>query len=190
MMIETSFHILCADWDGAVPDAEIICEQAAAECLKDTDDDLALSIVLVDDAYIRALNRDYRSTDTATNVLAFCDEPSPTMPNLTVPGLTVPGLTVSDGGDPRNLGDVFVAFETTVAEARSNVPPISLAAHLKHLVVHGVLHLCGYDHENDEDATVMESREVEILSRLGVNNPYMDTEPQSEPQADPVVEQG
>ncbi|MDA0238644.1 MAG: rRNA maturation RNase YbeY [Proteobacteria bacterium] len=178
-MIETNFHLLCPAWEKALPDAEGLCERAALASLQDRDETLALSIVLVDDTYIRDLNRYYRNVDSATNVLAFCDEPD----HAAGPG-------GAGAGEPRNLGDVFVAFETTVAEARNAVPPISLEDHLNHLVVHGVLHLCGFDHECDVDAAVMESREIEILSGLGVNNPYMDTEPLIEAAYEPVPEQG
>ncbi|MGB1547075.1 MAG: rRNA maturation RNase YbeY, partial [Alphaproteobacteria bacterium] len=113
-----------------------------------------LSLALVDDACIRGLNRDYRGRDMATNVLAFAEE------------------AVPDGGIglPRFLGDVAVAFETTAGEAKAQAK--TLSDHLSHLVVHGVLHLLGYDHGAAKPAEEMEGLEREILARLGIADPY------------------
>ena len=76
-------------------------------------------------------------------------------------------------GAPVLLGDVVLAFETVAREAAEQRKP--LADHLAHLVVHGVLHLLGFDHESDAEAAIMEARETEILARLGVPAPYADT---------------
>jgi probable rRNA maturation factor len=104
------------------------------------------------------LNRRWRGTDAPTNVLAFpAADPTVATPL----------------GAPLLLGDVVLAFETTHREAAEQEKP--LAAHLRHLVVHGVLHLLGYDHVDDADATTMEEREIAILAELGVPNPYRDT---------------
>jgi probable rRNA maturation factor len=71
------------------------------------------------------------------------------------------------------LGDVVLAFETVRREAAEQDK--TLADHLRHLVIHGVLHLLGFDHENAAEAAIMEAREIAILSELGVSNPYRDT---------------
>jgi probable rRNA maturation factor len=107
-----------------------------------------LAIVLSDDSAIRALNRDWRGIDAATNVLSF--------------------PTNNAGG--KHLGDIVLAFETIAREARAEGKP--LAHHLAHLAVHGFLHLAGYDHEQDEDARTMEGAERKILRRLGIADPY------------------
>jgi probable rRNA maturation factor len=108
-----------------------------------------LAIVLTDDSRIRLLNRQWRGIDAATNVLSF-----PTR----------------NGRDKRHLGDIVLAFETIAREARAERKPF--AHHLAHLAVHGLLHLIGYDHENDQDAARMERAERQSLKALGIPDPY------------------
>ena len=119
--------------------------------------ELELAIVLTSDAVIRKLNAAYRGQDKPTNVLSFSalnDTRAPTTPN--------PG--------PAVLGDVVVAFETLSREAKTSCKP--LKNHLSHLVVHGVLHLLGYDHDKAAAAATMERLEIQILARLGIPDPY------------------
>ena len=104
-----------------------------------------LSVVLADDAFVQNLNRDYRDKDKPTNVLSFPQ-------------------------DTPMLGDVVLAYETVKREAEEQDK--GFEDHLAHLLVHGVLHLLGYDHEDDKQAEEMEALEVEILSRLSIKNPY------------------
>jgi probable rRNA maturation factor len=110
-----------------------------------------LAIVLTDDSAIRALNRDWRGVDKATNVLAF-----PTR-----------------NAAANHLGDIVLARETIAREARSERKP--LAHHLAHLVVHGFLHLVGYDHARPKDALEMERIERKILRQLAIPDPYRST---------------
>ncbi len=113
-----------------------------------------LAVVLTDDSAIRALNRDWRCRDTATNVLSF------------------PTKAAHDGrGAPGLLGDIVIAYETTEREASAEHKPF--AHHLAHLAVHGFLHLAGYDHEADDEAAAMERLETAILARLDVPDPYV-----------------
>lgn len=107
-----------------------------------------LAIVLTDDSTIRALNRDWRGVDKATNVLAF------------------PTKNAAGG----HLGDIVLAFETIAREAHSERKPF--AHHLAHLAVHGFLHLVGYDHELPKDALEMERTERKILRQLAIPDPY------------------
>ncbi len=107
-----------------------------------------VSIILTDDTEIHSLNRQYRNIDRPTNVLSF------------------------ELGDDILLGDIYISLDTVVREASD--AGISVAEHTAHMVVHGVLHLMGYDHIKNRDAKVMESREVRILKELGYKNPYAD----------------
>jgi probable rRNA maturation factor len=112
-----------------------------------------LSIVLTDDAEQRVLNRDWRGIDKSTNVLSF--------PQIE-PFAPVSGL----------LGDIILARETLEREAAEQ--GVSVEDHFTHLVVHGFLHLLGYDHMDDDEALAMEGLETQILASLGVADPYAD----------------
>ncbi len=154
-------------WRSAVTDPEAICHRAATAALHaaaeaffatGVPDRLEVSIRLTDDAEVQALNRTWRGQDKPTNVLSFEGDD----PNL------VDLLAPSDA--PWLLGDVVLAFETVAREALAEDRPI--AAHLAHLVVHGVLHLLGHDHEDDAEATTMEGLESRIVEGLGYADPY------------------
>ncbi len=139
-------------WTEALPDAERICIASAVAALGSPSRPTELSIVLSSDDEVRALNRDYRKKDSPTNVLSF------------------PSGLASGVGDADMLGDVILAFETVSMEAARDGK--SLDSHLRHLVVHGVLHLLGFDHETEAEAVEMERREVEILAGFGIADPY------------------
>jgi probable rRNA maturation factor len=134
---------------------------------------LPLTIRVVGTAESRVLNRTWRGKDKPTNVLSF--------PAMGVgPGARGSGqkerkrssLARAPSPEPRifELGDLAICAPVVAREAREQGK--ALRAHWAHMVVHGVLHLLGYDHENDRDAGVMESREVKILSQFGYVNPY------------------
>ncbi len=147
-----------ADWSAFGPVDALV--QAAVTAVSN-EGELGLegceaTLALSSDTEVAALNATYRGKSRPTNVLSFPAPPTyKTSPHRV---------------GPRHLGDVIIARETVMAEAADlAIPP---AHHLQHLVVHGLLHLLGYDHETDEDATVMEACEVRILSALGVPDPY------------------
>lgn len=117
---------------------------------------LELSLVLANDDLIRVLNHEYRGKDSPTNVLSFAALDEETMPEI------------EDG--PLSLGDVILAYQTIEREAAEQDKFIQ--DHAAHMIVHGVLHLLGYDHEEDNEANVMESTEIRILEKLGIQNPY------------------
>ncbi len=156
--------ISCPAWRKAVAGPASLCRRAARLALDNAPADLSatggwaeLSLVLADDALLRRLNRTYRGKDSPTNVLAF-------------PAGGAERDLDGEAGPPRLMGDVVVALETARAEAAREGKP--LAHHLSHLVVHGTLHLLGYDHKRQADALRMERLEIATLKRLGVPNPY------------------
>lgn len=108
------------------------------------------TIMLSNDAEVQQLNKAYRGFDKPTNVLSFES------------GETLEGRT--------QLGDIIIAYETVLRESVAQGK--SLADHLSHLVVHGILHLLGHDHEDEAEAETMESHEIEILAAMDIANPY------------------
>lgn len=123
-----------------------------------------VSLMACDDARIAALNADFRGKPQPTNVLSWPSQER---------GAAVAGETpvAPDLGDPE-LGDIAVAYGVCAAEAEATGK--SMQDHVTHLIVHGTLHLLGYDHERDADATLMEGLEVQILGNLGLADPYRD----------------
>ena len=113
-----------------------------------------ITLLFADDATLKTLNYDWRGKNKPTNVLSF-----PANPDLKLPR-----------GEPKPLGDIALGYETLVREA--DEAGKTLKAHTTHLIVHGVLHLLGYDHMNDADAAKMEAREILILKKLGIADPY------------------
>lgn len=126
-------------------------------------EDWEISLLGCDDARIAALNSDFRDKPQPTNVLSWPSEER---------GATEPGARpdLPEPGPDPELGDIAIAWETCAREAAEGGK--SLTDHVTHLIVHAVLHLLGYDHIRDQDATLMESTEVEILGKLGVVDPY------------------
>ena len=138
-----------ADWTDSLSDIEAIAERAVMQIISVLDKPKLgeLSIALVSDRDIQVLNRDYRRKDKPTNVLSFPD----------------------DGPAPL-LGDIVLALETITREAKEK--SISLEHHVTHLIIHGFLHLQGYDHQTDETAAEMEALEIAALATLNIDNPY------------------
>ena len=132
------------------PSAKAIASWAAA-ALGARSAGTEIAVQIVTPAAIRRLNRDYRGKDAPTNVLSF---PS----------------TAPAGVVPRPLGDIVICPAVLAREAREQGKPAR--AHWAHLVIHGTLHLVGYDHEVESDAVRMERKEIAVLRRLGIPNPY------------------
>lgn len=129
--------------------------------------------MLADDTTIAGLNHRYCGRDAPTDVLSFANSDLPPAGPLSdgpLPDGPLPDGPLPDGRAPVLLGDVVVAFETASADAAKQDKP--LADHLVHLVVHGALHLLGYDHEDEADASRMETVEIAVLAGLGIENPY------------------
>ena len=140
-------------WRRRLPDAARRARRAAGAALAEagTRGAVELAVVLSDDARVRLLNREWRGKDAPTNVLSFPAEATPP-------------------AGPRMLGDVILAFGTCAREAKAQGK--TLGAHATHLVVHGVLHLLGHDHQDDAAAGRMEALERRVLARLGIADPY------------------
>ena len=148
------------DAEGLPTQADIAAwlDLAFAQSASGEVDACEVSVRIVDEAEIQSLNRDYRGFDKPTNVLAFparLDD---------LPGLPETGQTL--------LGDLIVCAPVVAREAaEQGKTPV---AHWAHMLVHGFLHLLGYDHERDEDAATMEAAEIRILEAAGFKNPYED----------------
>lgn len=141
--------------------------RAAARAAGASEDKVSVSMLLTHDAEIQALNARFRDQDKATNVLswpAFAFETP--WPETVGPGAPDPAAEAGRIG----LGDVALALETCVKEAEA--AGLALEAHAAHLIVHGTLHLLGYDHGSDVEAEAMAAREIAALAELGLEDPY------------------
>lgn len=159
------------DWEALATRAATAALAATAHGgLIDNNVTAEISIRLTDDAEVQTLNRDYRHKDKPTNVLSF---------PMIAPDLldTVASTDANDGAGPGAggevlLGDIVLAHGVCTAEAGGK--GIALPAHVTHLIVHGTLHLLGYDHQGQAEAEVMEQIERDVLASLGIADPYLD----------------
>ncbi|KPF87968.1 rRNA maturation factor [alpha proteobacterium AAP38] len=189
--VEIALSIEDERWEASIADVEMLCERSARSALaaahaQDPDwlpeGPVEMSVILADDDTVQELNKNYRGKDKPTNVLSFAlyadsgdeegdeedyegeeqeeDGPDDGDVEFLSPEAPVPVI----------LGDVILAFETVEREAREQRK--AFADHLAHLVTHGVLHLLGYDHIEDSEAEQMERLETQILSGLGIADPY------------------
>ena len=145
-------------WNEQISDIDGLVETAVTQILSGLGAPKLgeLSVALVSDAEIQTLNRDYRGKDKPTNVLSF------------------PATNTLDGPAPL-LGDIVLALETVMREAEEK--STTLEAHVSHLIIHGFLHLQGYEHEIDDEAAKMEALEITALAALKIDNPYEIHEP-------------
>jgi probable rRNA maturation factor len=147
-------------WAGLVRNAaEAAIAESAFPKLAESDRHVELSVRLADDGEVKALNARWRGKDKPTNVLSFRQlEPAELS-------------DVDENGPELMLGDLVLARGVCEREAQDKAIP--LEDHATHLIVHGTLHLLGYDHQDDRQAEEMESREVRALARLGIADPYL-----------------
>jgi len=153
------------EWDSSRPWAPLVRKAAEAAIAESAFPDLAMSgrpveisVCLTSDDHVRALNAKWRGKDKPTNVLSFPMAESYELQDESVAQKEL------------LLGDIILAHGVCEAEAGEKGVPFE--EHATHLLVHGTLHLLGYDHLDDADAAEMESREVRALARLGIRNPY------------------
>ena len=147
-----------SSWDALVRDAaEAAIAESAFPQLAKSQRPVELSVRLAGDEDVRALNAEWRGKDKATNVLSF-------------PLAEADDLETTIAEQELLLGDIILARGVCAAEAAEK--GVTVEQHATHLLVHGTLHLLGYDHQDDETAADMEAREIRALSRLGIANPY------------------
>ncbi len=146
---------------------DALAEQAAKATLRHLDIDpqhFEVSLLACGDVRIADLNAEFRGKPVPTNVLSWpavdraCAGQHPQKPKADPTGM------------PEELGDIAISFDTCAAEAISANKPVT--DHVTHLLIHGVLHLLGYDHISDQDAAIMEALEGEVLGKLGISDPY------------------
>ena len=156
-------------WSTALPDVEQLSDRVMAAVFADVtkheeidfldgQKPIIVSLNLSNDTNVQILNRDYRGLDKPTNVLSFANIDDPDF---------YTDLTLYEEVD---LGSIIIALETLQREAE--IKQIPLSDHYCHLLVHGLLHLLGFDHIEDEEAEYMEAAEIRILATLNINNPY------------------
>ena len=151
--LDISFHVHNPLWKTRLrpytKTAQAALEAALLETKSGkTKNNFEIAVVLADDEFVKSLNSQYRGKNKPTNVLSFPAE-----------------------GDEGELGDIILALQTIEKEAKEQGK--SFRSHATHLLVHGFLHLLGYDHINDKDAENMEKMEIKILGKLAIANPYL-----------------
>lgn len=157
--------VICEDprWEDA--GLEVVSETAAQAVFArlNLTGDWEVVVMGCDDARISVLNADFREKDKATNVLSWPSEERSAQ--------DAGGQPLAPEGPDPELGDIAISFDTCMREAQDAEK--KFADHVTHLVVHGILHLLGYDHIDEKDAALMEGLETEILGNLGIADPYI-----------------
>ncbi len=151
-MIKIKYIVEDDAWRKISPNIKHLSRKIAICALKHMmiDDDVSFTILFTNNIKMQQLNRDFRKKDEATNVLSFADS-----------------VVLNDG---RYLGDIALGYKKIDDEALKQNK--SFKNHYTHLIVHGILHLLGYDHMNEKEADIMENLEIAILDKLKVPNPY------------------
>jgi probable rRNA maturation factor len=168
VIIESDFWVDNVDFDAvkvALELKDLTFEYVLNHCkheLLQMDKKFSLNVCLSDNESVHRLNKEFRGLDKPTNVLSFASIDDEEF------------WDELETGETHALGDIILAFETLYEEA--NVKGISIYAHYCHLLVHGFLHLLGFDHQEDEEAEEMEELEVEILDEFSIANPYENEE--------------
>lgn len=129
------------------------CVKWSIYCSPFKKDEATVNLHFISKNYMKYINKKYRGIDKPTNVLAFSSDSLPIESN-----------------SPRDLGDIFVCRE--IIEEEANKQNKDSKKHLAHMVVHGTLHLLGYDHENEDDELKMKNKEIYVLAKIGIDNPY------------------
>ena len=173
MVMNNHIYVIFDDsrWNDDLDDCEVWANEIFAQTLRYLKEnnlgfegwenkDIIINLSLSNGESVRKLNAQFRGKDKPTNVLSFANIDDDDFENML------------ETSNEIELGDIVVALETLKKEAE--VKNILLRNHFAHLTVHGILHLFGYDHQDDDEADEMESIEIEILKNLGIENPYND----------------
>jgi probable rRNA maturation factor len=153
-------------WEPMLPPLAEKTARATLETLSLVPEAFQIVVMGCDDSRIAALNAQFRGKPMPTNVLSWPSEER----GADQPGARPDPPEPGEAGDPAELGDIALSYDTCLRESLEREKPFE--DHLCHLVVHAVLHLLGYDHEDDEDAALMEGTEIKVLAKLGLENPY------------------
>jgi probable rRNA maturation factor len=165
IIVDIDVNVMETEWNSSFLDVSAVAETAMEKTLNMAmlpkilqGRTLEASVLLANDDLIQTLNREYRGKDKPTNVLSFAslDSPDPVAKDAPFP-----------------LGDIVLSYQTIDQEARDQGK--FFKDHFIHMVVHGTLHLLGYDHETEDEANIMEALEIRILEKMNVQNPYLDT---------------
>lgn len=148
-MIDLDLRISEPLWSERIPDLNSICQDALNAAATEQGATGEVSVLLTDDTEIQALNKQWRAKDKPTDVLSFPADPM----------------------DTPFLGDIAIALGVTQSDAKTR--NLTLPQHLSHLLIHGLLHLLGYDHKDDTEAAEMEAMEIVALASLGWPDPYV-----------------
>lgn len=148
-MIDLDLRISEPVWSERIPDLNSICQDALNAAATEQGATGEVSVLLTDDTEIQALNKQWRAKDKPTDVLSFPADPM----------------------DTPFLGDIAIALGVTQSDAKTR--NLTLPQHLSHLLIHGLLHLLGYDHKDDTEAAEMEAMEIVALASLGWPDPYV-----------------
>jgi probable rRNA maturation factor len=176
-MISLTIHLDLAfrKWEKAFDKMGKKIEMAVAAAFLDakkprafTGRNFEIGVILGNDSMMKDLNHTYRGKNQPTNVLSF--------PQMKMKGLSAKTLDALPGKGPIPLGDVVLAHQTIAKECKAQGK--TLENHTLHLIVHGTLHLLGYDHMSARDAKTMEKLECDILASLGYPDPYHEAKPQ------------
>ncbi len=170
-MQKINFEVIVEDnnWNNCVPEYNFLVDKSVESLCKSSvipeiysGKNIHINIVLSNDENIQILNHNFRGKDKATNVLSFAliDDDEIDM--------IISQCEHSEENIP--VGDIVIALETIKREAKEQNK--TLNNHFQHMLIHGILHILGYDHINDDDARVMENLEIDILNSLNIGNPY------------------
>ncbi len=154
-------------------DIEALTQRACVATLKHLGincEDFEISLLACDDARISNLNAEFRGKPAPTNVLSWPAQERARPGKHPHPPRRQPSAVL--GEMPEELGDIAISFDTCMREAAAENKPAH--EHVMHLLIHGVLHLLGYDHISDQDSAIMQGLEAEVLGKLGICDPYRD----------------